>query len=149
MKIKKIKNLIKFIKNLNINEITIETKKIKIIFKENKKINNKEYEKENKKINNNYKENNNKNDKREITYKKYLKIKSPIIGTFYSSKNPKEKPFVKEGDKIKKGEILCIIESMKIFNEIESEFDVKIIKILAKNLSTIEYNQEIFLVELL
>jgi|TARA_B110000908_G_C10070402_1_gene364824 acetyl-CoA carboxylase biotin carboxyl carrier protein len=147
MKIKKIKNLIKFIKDLNINEITIETKKIKIIFKENKKESNKEYKKENNKEDE--EENNKENDRKKTTCKKYLKIKSPIIGTFYSSKNPKEKPFVKEGDKIKKGEILCIIESMKIFNEIESEFDVKIIKVLAKNLSSIEYNQEMFLVQLL
>ena len=147
MKIKKIKNLIKFIKDLNINEITIETKKIKIIFKENKKESNKEYKKENNKEDE--EENNKENDRKKTTCKKYLKIKSPIIGTFYSSKNPKEKPFVREGDKIKKGEILCIIESMKIFNEIESEFDVKIIKVLAKNLSSIEYNQEMFLVQLL
>lgn len=147
MKIKKIKNLIKFIKDLNINEITIETKKIKIIFKENKKESNKEYKKENNKEDE--EENNKENDRKKTTCKKYLKIKSPIIGTFYSSKNPKEKPFVREGDEIKKGEILCIIESMKIFNEIESEFDVKIIKVLAKNLSSIEYNQEMFLVQLL
>ena len=100
MKIKKIKNLIKFIKDLNINEITIETKKIKIIFKENKKESNKEYKKENNKEDE--EENNKENDRKKTTCKKYLKIKSPIIGTFYSSKNPKEKPFVKEGDKIKR-----------------------------------------------
>ncbi len=72
---------------------------------------------------------------------------SPIIGTFYRSPSPDKASFVKVGDVVSKGQILCIIEAMKLFNEIEAEFDGKIIKILAENAQPVEYGQPLFLFE--
>jgi acetyl-CoA carboxylase biotin carboxyl carrier protein len=74
-------------------------------------------------------------------------MKSPMIGTFYRSKSPDKPPFVQPGDMVKKGQVLCIIEAMKLFNEIESEFDGKIVKVLADDSQPVEYDQPIFLIE--
>jgi len=76
-----------------------------------------------------------------------ITIKSPMIGTFYRSPSPEEAPFVKEGDPVVKGTKLCIIEAMKLYNEIESEVTGKIIQILVDDISPIEYDQPLFLVE--
>jgi acetyl-CoA carboxylase biotin carboxyl carrier protein len=77
----------------------------------------------------------------------YITIKSPMIGTFYKSPSPDKPPFVNVGDEIKPGSVLCIIEAMKLFNEIESEVSGKIVKILVENASPVEYDQPLFLVE--
>ncbi|MGI2299341.1 acetyl-CoA carboxylase biotin carboxyl carrier protein [Candidatus Cardinium hertigii] len=77
----------------------------------------------------------------------YITIKSPMIGTFYRSPSPEETPFVKEGDAVAKGTKLCIIEAMKLYNEIESEVTGKIIQILVDDISPVEYDQPLFLVE--
>ncbi|MBA7643068.1 MAG: acetyl-CoA carboxylase biotin carboxyl carrier protein [Candidatus Stahlbacteria bacterium] len=74
-------------------------------------------------------------------------IKSPIVGTFYISSAPDAPPYVKVGDIVKPGQVVCIVEAMKLMNEIESDVAGKIVKILAKNEDPIEYNQELFLVE--
>ena len=71
---------------------------------------------------------------------------SPMPGTFYSSPTPDDDPFVKVGDKVVKGEVLCIVEAMKIMNEIESEFDGAIIDIKVKNGEPVEYNQPLFVI---
>lgn len=71
-------------------------------------------------------------------------IKSPMVGTFYSSSSPKSAPFVKVGDKVKKGQVLCIIEAMKLMNEIESEFDGEIQKVCVKDEDIVEYGQTLF-----
>lgn len=78
---------------------------------------------------------------------KYITIKSPMIGTFYRSSSPDKPAFVNVGDEIKKGQTLCIIEAMKLFNEIESEFSGKIVKVLAEDASPVEYDQPLFLVD--
>ena len=78
---------------------------------------------------------------------KYLTIKSPMIGTFYRSANPDSDVFVKVGDKVKTGQPVCIIEAMKLFNEIESEVSGTIVKILVENASPVEYDQPLFLVD--
>ena len=78
---------------------------------------------------------------------KYVTIKSPMIGTFYRSGSPDKPSFVNVGDKIGPGNVLCVIEAMKLFNEIESEVSGKIVKILVDNASPIEYDQPLFLVE--
>jgi len=70
--------------------------------------------------------------------------KAPLVGTFYLSSKPGEPPFVSIGDKISKGQTLCIIEAMKIFNEIESDFEGEIVEILVDDESPVEFNQEIF-----
>lgn len=78
---------------------------------------------------------------------KYITIKSPMIGTFYRSASPEKPSFVNVGDEIGTGKVVCIIEAMKLFNEIESEVSGRIVKILADNASPVEYDQPLFLVE--
>lgn len=77
----------------------------------------------------------------------YLTIKSPMIGTFYRSPTPDKPLYVNVGDEIKAGTVVCIIEAMKLFNEIESEVSGRIVKILVDNASPVEYDQPLFLVE--
>ncbi|MDH5608164.1 MAG: acetyl-CoA carboxylase biotin carboxyl carrier protein [Cyclobacteriaceae bacterium] len=79
--------------------------------------------------------------------KKYVEIKSPMIGTFYLTPNPDSPAFVAIGDKVKPGDTVCIVEAMKLFNEIESEVSGTIIKILVDNASPVEYDQPLFLVD--
>lgn len=76
-----------------------------------------------------------------------IEIKSPMIGTFYRKSDPDKPPFVNVGDSIKPGDVLCIVEAMKLFNEIESEVSGKIVKVLVDDTSPIEYDQPLFLVE--
>jgi acetyl-CoA carboxylase biotin carboxyl carrier protein len=78
---------------------------------------------------------------------KYITIKSPMIGTFYRSSSPDKPAFVNVGDEITAGKVLCIIEAMKLFNEIESEVSGKIVKVLIDNSTPVEYDQPLFLVE--
>ncbi len=78
---------------------------------------------------------------------KYVEIKSPMIGTFYRAPNPDVDPFVSEGDYVKVGQTVCIIEAMKLFNEIESEVSGKVVKILVDNSSPIEFDQPLYLVD--
>lgn len=79
--------------------------------------------------------------------KKTLEIKSPMIGTFYRTANPESAPFVSVGDKVSKGQTVCIIEAMKLFNEIESEVSGTIVKVMVENASPVEYDQVLFVVE--
>ena len=74
-------------------------------------------------------------------------MKSPMIGTFYRSSGPDKPPFVKPGDKVKKGDVLCIIEAMKLFNEIEAEMDGTILKVIAEDASPVEYDQPLFAIQ--
>jgi acetyl-CoA carboxylase biotin carboxyl carrier protein len=76
-----------------------------------------------------------------------ITIKSPMIGTFYRSPGPDKDVFVNVGDSIQKGSVLCIIEAMKLFNEIESEVSGKIVKVLVDDASPVEYDQPLFLVD--
>jgi len=76
-----------------------------------------------------------------------ITIKSPMIGTYYKTPSPDKPAFVNIGDEIKVGQVLCIVEAMKLFNEIESEVSGKIVKILVENASPVEYDQPLFLVE--
>lgn len=76
-----------------------------------------------------------------------ITVKSPMIGTFYRSSSPEKPMFVNVGDEIKPGSVLCIIEAMKLFNEIESEVSGRVVKILVDNASPVEYDQPLFLVE--
>ncbi len=76
-----------------------------------------------------------------------ITIKSPMIGTFYRSSSPEKPPFVGPGDDIDPGKVVCIIEAMKLFNEIESEIKGRIVKVLAEDASPVEFDQPLFLVE--
>ena len=82
-----------------------------------------------------------KEDKKEESYKE---IKSPMVGTFYSSPAPDKDSFVKVGDKVKKGQVLCIVEAMKLMNEIESEFDGEIVEVCVKDSDVVEYGMPLF-----
>lgn len=79
--------------------------------------------------------------------KNTVPIRSPIVGTFYRSSSPDAPPYVEVGDIIKSGQVVCIVEAMKLMNEIESDVAGRVIQILAKNEDPVEYNQELFLVE--
>ena len=75
-------------------------------------------------------------------------IRSPIVGTFYRAPSPDDDPFVQVGAEVSPGMVLCIVEAMKLMNEIEADVDGKIVKILAENGKPVEYNQPLFLIEL-
>ena len=141
MKNKEIEDIINFIKKTDLDDVSIETENYKIRVKKN---NNQSYftpKKSTKKI----KEVEKKVEDSEIDNK--LTIKSPMIGTFYRAANPESDPFIKEGDKVSKGQTICIIEAMKLFNEIESEMSGTIIKILIDDASPVEYDQDLFIID--
>lgn len=77
----------------------------------------------------------------------YLPIKSPIVGTFYRSPSPEKGPYVKVGDAVSSGDVVCIVEAMKLFNEIESEISGKIVKVMVEDAQPVEYDQVLFLVD--
>lgn len=151
MEYRDIKEIVKDMGNSNIDELKIEfpdgTKismkkndsKVKI--NEDGKINliNNEI-----KSNNIVKEEKQMTENQEIVNLKYKQIKSPMVGTFYSKSAPNAKPFVKVGDKIKKGDVVCIIEAMKLMNEIESEFDGEVIEICKNDEDMCEYGECLF-----
>lgn len=77
----------------------------------------------------------------------FLIIKSPMVGTFYRSSTPEKPPFIKIGDAVESGQTVCIIEAMKLFNEIESDVKGKIVKVLVEDATPVEYDQPLFLVD--
>jgi acetyl-CoA carboxylase biotin carboxyl carrier protein len=77
----------------------------------------------------------------------HVALKAPMIGTFYRSSGPDAAPFVQVGDMVEKGQVICIIEAMKLFNEIEAEQSGRIVKALVENATPVEYDQPLFLIE--
>lgn len=139
-----IKNLINDIGQSNVDEVNLEFPDgIKISVKKNNQV-----------IKGVVKENTTEtleNIKQTITTKKikeenedFKVIKSPMVGTFYSKSAPTANPFVKVGDKVKKGQVLCILEAMKLMNEIESEYDGEIVEVCAKDDEMVEFGQVLF-----
>ncbi len=88
-----------------------------------------------------------KADSAESKSDNYITVKSPIIGTFYRKPSPDKPAFVEVGDTVKEGDVLCTIEAMKLFNEIESEVSGKIVKVLVDDATPVEFDQPLFLVE--
>ncbi|HIB37264.1 acetyl-CoA carboxylase biotin carboxyl carrier protein [Mesonia sp.] len=78
---------------------------------------------------------------------KYITVKSPIIGTFYRKPSPDKPVFAEVGDSVKEGDVVCVIEAMKLFNEIESEVSGKIVKVLVDDASPVEFDQPLFLID--
>ena len=76
-----------------------------------------------------------------------IEVKSPMVGTFYRSPSPDKDAYVQVGDMIKEGDVVCIIEAMKLFNEIESEVSGRIVKVVSDDASPVEYDQTLFLVD--
>ena len=156
MNIKEIQQLIKFVSKSGVSEVKIESKDLKISVKtgKNPTVNQNEpvlvsqqptvqtvpttFE-QNEPITTNEPSSN--EDDHLIT------IKSPIIGTFYRKPSPDKSNFVEIGDSISEGSILCVVEAMKLFNEIESECSGKIVKILVDDASPVEFDQPLFLVD--
>jgi len=85
--------------------------------------------------------------KDEASSSNYIEVKSPMIGTFYRSSNPETPAFASVGDKIETGQTVCIVEAMKLFNEIESEVSGTIVKVMVENATPVEYDQVLFLVD--
>jgi acetyl-CoA carboxylase biotin carboxyl carrier protein len=85
--------------------------------------------------------------KAESQKSRHLEVKSPMVGTYYSAPEPGAKPYLSVGERISKGQVLCIIEAMKIMNEIESEFDGVVKEILAQNAHPVEYGQVLFRID--
>ena len=147
MKIKEIQEIINFIKKSDLDDVSIETENIKIRVKKNNgnfttieqpKVVKTEIQSQASPVENKVSE-----EKKEKTSNNII-IKSPMIGTFYRSPNPESDPFVSEGDTIKPGQTICIIEAMKLFNEIESEVTGKVVKVLANDSSPVEFDQPLF-----
>ena len=86
-------------------------------------------------------------ERKEAPKARYLEVKSPMVGTYYSAPEPGAKVYISPGDRISKGQVLCIIEAMKIMNEIESEFDGIVKEILADNAHPVEYGQVLFRID--
>jgi len=152
MKVKEIQDIINFIKKTDLDDVSIETENYKIRVKKNnatvseiKKNKNistqvsEPIETEVKKVV--------KSEDKESSTNNNVIVKSPMIGTFYRSPNPESDPFISEGDSIKIGQKLCIIEAMKLFNDIESEISGKIVKILVDDNSPVEFDQPLFEVD--
>jgi acetyl-CoA carboxylase biotin carboxyl carrier protein len=78
---------------------------------------------------------------------RYVKVKSPMIGTFYRSSAPDKPPYVKVGDTVAVGDVVCVVEAMKLFNEIESEVSGKIVKVMVEDAQPVEYDQVLYLVD--
>jgi acetyl-CoA carboxylase biotin carboxyl carrier protein len=76
-----------------------------------------------------------------------VEVKSPIVGTFYRSPSPEKPPYIQVGEKVTKGQVVCIIEAMKLFNEIESDATGKVVKVLVDDAQPVEYDQPLFLVD--
>ena len=145
MNIKEIQDIINFIKKTDLDDVSIETENYKIRVKKN----NAEVTqlKDKKKIPVEI-----ENDETKLTEESeietnHITIKSPMIGTLYRSPNPESEPYINEGDTINAGQTICIIEAMKLFNEIESEFSGKVIKILIDDTSPVEFDQPLFIID--
>ena len=152
MDLKEIQTLIKFISSSKVDEVAIEQKDFKIRIKRNaqnitanvpKTITVQEVPAEQEDVKPSVK----KSTKPATEESKTEEIKSPMIGTFYRKSSPDKPVFVEVGDIVKKGQIICIIEAMKLFNEIESEVSGKIVKVLVDDSQPVEYGQPLFVVE--
>jgi acetyl-CoA carboxylase biotin carboxyl carrier protein len=84
---------------------------------------------------------------RETPRPELVTIEAPMVGTFYRAPSPEAAPFVREGDPVKRGQVLCIIEAMKLMNEIESKAAGRVVRVLAENGQPVEYGQPLFLIE--
>ncbi|MBI3521249.1 MAG: acetyl-CoA carboxylase biotin carboxyl carrier protein [Bacteroidetes bacterium] len=162
MKLTEIQDLIKFVSKSGVNEVELETKEIKIVIKTGKQAAPVVYQAAPAQITTAPAQVvaapvANTTPAAETTppattaaasnEAKYVTIKSPMIGTFYRSAGPDKAPFVNVGDDIEVGKPVCIIEAMKLFNEIESEVKGKIVKVLVNDATPVEYDQPLFLVD--
>lgn len=163
MKLNEIQDLIKFVAKSGVSEVELETKDVKIVIKTPASKSKEQYvvqpvqtvtqlnqpavqQKEVTTVITENKAPESKSDNG-VDESKYVTVKSPMIGTFYRSSSPDKPVFVNVGDEIAPGKVTCIIEAMKLFNEIESEIKGTIVKVLVNDASPVEYDQPLFLVD--
>ena len=150
MKIKGIRELIDFISESGLNEVNIETEEFKIKVKRSADVQTQVVEKApvsmatTNPLPEEIKTENNEPGGNDLD--NHIEVKSPMIGTFYRSANPESDPFIQVGDSISKGQTVCIVEAMKLFNEIEAELTGTVIKVLVDDASPVEYDQPLFLI---
>jgi acetyl-CoA carboxylase biotin carboxyl carrier protein len=161
MKAKEIRDLIDFISHSGLDEVNIETEEFKLSVKKNswnkfdsynqKPVQVAETSRQIKVESGNTMVTNPVGEISTATEpagkEKYETVNSPMIGTFYKASNPQSEPFVKVGDMVSIGQTVCIIEAMKLFNEVESEISGKVLKILVEDASPVEYDQPLFLID--
>lgn len=160
MKLTEIQDLIKFVSKSGVNEVELETKEVKIVIRTGKQSTTPVvYQTQPQQqyiqapanpiaqVANTIATPANNTPAEADADSKYITIKSPMIGTFYRSSGPDKGPFVNIGDDVTVGKAVCIIEAMKLFNEIESEIKGKIIKVLVDDATPVEYDQPLFLVD--
>ena len=151
MDIKKIQELVKLITKTNIGEISIEEKDFKITIKQKREISQNvsapQYQQAPQPLPAPTPKVETPKDKPEPKPDNLVTIKSPMIGTFYRQAGPGKPIFVNVGDEVSPGSVVCIIEAMKLFNEIESEVTGRIVKVLVEDASPVEFDQPLFLVE--
>jgi len=153
MKTKEIRDLIDFIAETGLNEVNIETEELKLSVKRNAEIHTQVIESAAPAVSVGapIQAAVAPQPQSEVASapatSNYVEVKSPMIGTFYKSANPESAPFVSVGDTVTVGQTVCIIEAMKLFNEIESEVSGTIVKILIDNATPVEYDQPLFLVD--
>lgn len=159
MELKEIQTLIKFVANQGVDEVSIEQKDFKLSIKKNEKQEATQYIQTVAPTTPQMATPNNLAAPAAETPEtpapaapaqednNLIEIKSPMIGTFYRAANPESPDFINVGDEVKDGTVVCIIEAMKLFNEIESEVKGKIVKVLVDNASPVEYDQPLFLVD--
>tara|TARA_B110000093_G_C12920959_1_gene389153 strand:+ start:187 stop:657 length:471 start_codon:yes stop_codon:yes gene_type:complete len=154
MNLKEIQQLIKFVAKSGVHEVKIESKDLKISVKTAANGNPVIYTEPNTLSHSPIDQssiidssNDQLHNDESIEEDHLITIKSPIIGTFYRKPSPDKANFIENGDVISEGSVLCVIEAMKLFNEIESEYSGKIVKILVENASPVEFDQPLFLVD--
>jgi acetyl-CoA carboxylase biotin carboxyl carrier protein len=159
MKIKEIRDLIDFISQSELNEVNIETTDFKISVKKSPDIsvnsgeivmstpNSQQNAPAPQSISETVEVKEDATETKSVSDKNLIEIKSPMIGTFYRSPNPESPPFIEPGDRIKPGQTVCIIEAMKLFNEIEAEISGTIVEVLVENATPVEFEQPLYLVD--
>jgi len=152
MRIKEIKNLIKFVAKAGAREVSIETEKLKLTIKAGEKTVIQQAPVVELPAISEPKQSAppplaKEQDAASEEESKYLTIKAPIIGTFYRKPSPGKPAFVEIGDSVSEGSVLCVIEAMKLFNEIESEVSGKIVKVLVEDSTPVEFDQPLFLID--
>ena len=148
MNLKELKELITLFEEAEVTELEIEREGIKIRLKKgNDKIDAHAIVPSGATVTPVISEKEEKVEKKKEAEETLVKIEAPMVGTFYSSPSPEAPPFVEEGAVIEKGQVLCIIEAMKLMNEIKSEVKGKIKKILVENGHTVEFGDSLFLIE--
>ena len=142
----KVKEIIYILENSNVNEIEVAFwgKKIRVL-KESPNVTTNIDDKT--VITNNATKLSSSSNNEKVNDENIKEVLSPMPGVFYSAQSPDKSPYVNEGDKVKSGQVICIIESMKIMNEIESEHSGVIKKILMNNSDPVEFNQPLFIIE--